>query len=260
MSNAEIMILLLFLFFGENPMVDDIKKYRDNIWDSVNEYWRRRLEELDVQMQQREFTDDDILRTEKTDCLSILVDLKGTKTKLKNNMEQHIRQINRFYYHFEKWCGWRGLNLGEHMGMTFSDSFYLEVYNPEKPKQKIYEGGKTHSGREIECIFVEIFNLLLNIQCEGHVFRTYVSRGHTYRRVFQHDIILPLNMDETMKPTIIHLFGFGDCMMRVFDAESSHFKGNFFIDETLFKIVNIPFKNKGSFIAKDTGARFICIL
>jgi hypothetical protein len=67
-------------------------------------------------------------------------------------------------------------------------------------------------------------------------------------------------MDETMKPTIIHLFGFGDSMMRVFDAESSHFKGNFFIDETLFKTVNIPFINKGSFTAKDTGARFICIL
>jgi hypothetical protein len=167
--------------------------------------------------------------------------------------------MNRFYYLFESWFGWRAPNFGVHICMTFSDTFYLEVYNPDEPKRKTWARGATHPGEELEGVFAELFNLLMNVKTEGFEFRTYVSRGYTYRRVFQHDIFLPLTRDHVLKPTVIHLFGFGDCMMRVFDAAESHFEGRFFIDEALFDAINIPFNNKGSFVTQRTGARFVCI-
>jgi hypothetical protein len=53
--------------------------------DDTEKTWRERLEELELQIEKGQLTQDDVVRTQKTDCLSVLVDLKGTKAKLKHN-------------------------------------------------------------------------------------------------------------------------------------------------------------------------------
>jgi hypothetical protein len=47
--------------------------------DESYKTWRKRLDELLMQMEIGELTQDDVLKTERTDCLSVLVDLRGTR-------------------------------------------------------------------------------------------------------------------------------------------------------------------------------------
>lgn len=221
-------------------------------------FWER-MQKYFLQLERGELTQNDILQTNRTDCLSVLVDIKGAYSNLQQNEAAYVQRMNRFYYIFESWLGWRGKNFGEHMAMTFGDSFYLEAYNPDAPRVKTW-CRHAHPGAEIKEMLCEIFNLVSNTEQEGFLIRTYISRGYTYRRVFQNDVVLPLAADHILKPTVIHLFGFGDSMMRVFDAVESQFKGEIFIDEALFLSLSPPLKNKGIFVARRTRARFVCIV
>lgn len=42
--------------------------------DDTEKTWRERVEELELQIEKGQLTQDDVVGTQKTDCLSVLVD------------------------------------------------------------------------------------------------------------------------------------------------------------------------------------------
>ena len=206
-------------------------------------------------------TIDDIIKAKKIKCLSVLIDLKGTKSLLKDNEYDYIKKINEFYNVVESFFSYRATNFGDFLAITFSDSFYIEIYNPESSKKKSFSASShKDSGYELELLLAEIINLVSLIDSRGFKVRIFCSLGYTYRRVFQNTFAITIQKNEFLKPGLIHLFGFGNCMKNVFEAESGHFKGIFFVDEQLYKKIIIHMDDYGSYFLKLSNTKFICII
>jgi len=180
--------------------------------------------------------------TKKIPCRSLLLDAKGTRSKMQN-LDALVMHMTRFYEVCEAFFCWKFRELADYQCTTFSDTCYVEVYN-EPP-----------SNMSLAAWAIELTQLL---EKKDVVVRSFVTTGYTLRR---NGSLLPPLAGRNGRPLVFHAAGVGTALLKAFEGEESHFTGKLFVEKALY---DTPMRGKyeslGEFRSLRGSADFVRLL